>query len=76
MDLKLIEEVIQRSGSRYRAVLMAARRAKQIQKGSQPTVESKGKKPIATAMEEISADKVKPLEESEISPADDFNIMI
>ena len=53
--MKLIEGF----DSNYRYVLVAARRARQIQNGAHPVVESHSRKPCRIAEEEIQAGKVK-----------------
>ena len=45
--------------SNYRYVLVAARRARQIQNGAHPVVDSHSRKPCRIAEEEILAGKVK-----------------
>ncbi len=45
--------------SRYSIVLACAKRARQIIAGSKPLVESKGKKPLSLAVEELYSGKVK-----------------
>ncbi len=45
--------------SKYRYVLVAARRARQLQNGAQPVVEPHSQKACRIAEEEISAGKVK-----------------
>jgi DNA-directed RNA polymerase subunit omega len=45
--------------SNYRYVLVAARRARQIQNGARPIVEAHSHKPCRIAEEEIQAGKVK-----------------
>ena len=45
--------------SRYSIVLACAKRARQIIAGSEPLVESKGKKPLSLAAEELYSGKVK-----------------
>ena len=45
--------------SNYRYVLVAARRARQIQNGSRPVIETHSRKPCRIAEEEILAGKVK-----------------
>jgi DNA-directed RNA polymerase subunit omega len=44
--------------SRYRYVLVAARRARQISSGAPPLVETPARKPCKIAQEEIAAGKV------------------
>ena len=45
--------------SNYRYVLVAARRARQIQNGARPVVETHSRKPCRIAEEEIQAGRVK-----------------
>jgi DNA-directed RNA polymerase subunit omega len=45
--------------SNYRYVLVAARRARQLQNGARPAVESHSRKPCRIAEEELQAGKVK-----------------
>jgi DNA-directed RNA polymerase subunit omega len=45
--------------SNYRYVLVAARRARQIQNGARPVVEPNSRKPCRIAEEEIQAGRVK-----------------
>lgn len=52
--MKLIEGF----DSNYRYILVAARRARQLQNGSKPRVETKSRKPCRVAMEELGAGKV------------------
>jgi len=52
--MKLIEGF----DSNYRYILVAARRARQLQGGSRPRVESKSRKPCRIAMDELHAGKV------------------
>jgi DNA-directed RNA polymerase subunit omega len=53
--MKLIEGF----DSNYRYVLVAARRARQIQSGARPVVEPQSRKPCRIAEEEIQAGRVK-----------------
>jgi DNA-directed RNA polymerase subunit omega len=39
--------------SKYRLVLLAARRSKQIQKGARPRIHSSARKPTRVALEEV-----------------------
>jgi DNA-directed RNA polymerase omega subunit len=39
--------------SKYRLVLLAAKRSKQLQKGAKPRVQSAAKKPTRVALEEV-----------------------
>ncbi len=45
--------------SNYRYILVAARRARQLQNGARPMVETASRKPCRIAEQEIQADKVK-----------------
>jgi DNA-directed RNA polymerase subunit omega len=45
--------------SNYRYILVAARRARQLQSGSRPMVDTHSRKPCKIAREEIAAGKVK-----------------
>ncbi len=53
--MKLIEGF----DSNYRYVLVAARRARQLQNGARPSVDSHSRKPCRIAEEEVQAGKVK-----------------
>ncbi len=53
--MKLIEGF----DSNYRYILVAARRARQIQSGAKPMVDVNSRKPCRIAREEIKAGKVK-----------------
>ena len=53
--MKLIEGF----DSNYRYILVAARRARQLQSGAPPVVETASRKPCSIAQEEIKAGKVK-----------------
>src|SRR5271156_3289019 len=63
--------------SNFRYVVMAARRARQLQNGSQPLIDSRSNKACRVAQEEIAAGKVKAaprhvelLEEAVVEPHD------
>ena len=45
--------------SNYRFILVAARRARQIQSGARPVIETHSRKPCRIAQDEIKAGKVK-----------------
>jgi len=45
--------------SNYRYILVAARRARQLQNGAAPLIETKTMKPCRIAAEELQAEKVK-----------------
>ena len=62
--------------SNYRYVLVAARRARQIQNGARPVVEAHSHKPCRIAEEELQAGKVKweipPLAKSPVEAASEL----
>jgi DNA-directed RNA polymerase subunit omega len=62
--MKLIEGF----DSNYRYILVAARRARQLQSGAPPVVDTSSRKPCRIAQDEIRAGKVK-WEIPEIRPA-------
>ena len=45
--------------SNYRYILVAARRARQLQSGASPLIETSSTKPCRIAAQELEADKVK-----------------
>jgi DNA-directed RNA polymerase subunit omega len=53
--MKLIEGF----DSNYRYILVAARRARQLQSGARPVIETNTRKPCKVAQEEIRAGKIK-----------------
>ncbi len=64
--MKLIEGF----DSNYRYILVAARRARQIQSGARPLIDTHSRKPCRIAQDEIRANKVKwMIAEPEKSPA-------
>ena len=52
-------ELMEGFDSNYRFILVAARRARQIQSGARPLVTTPARKPCRIAMEEIRSGKVK-----------------
>jgi len=59
--------------SNYRYILVAARRARQLQSGSRPMVDTHSRKPCKIAQEEIAAGKVRWSMEEPRSAADVAN---
>ncbi len=55
--------------SNYRYILVAARRARQLQSGARPVIETNSRKPCRIAQDEIKAGKVKWLIPEEPKPA-------
>jgi len=68
MPLVLIEEIINRADSKYRLVIIAAKRSKQIGRGAPPLVQTRSVKPTYIALEELAAGSLEysviPLEEA------------
>jgi DNA-directed RNA polymerase subunit omega len=62
-------KLMQGFDSNYRYILVAARRARQIQSGARPLVDTHSRKPCRIAEEEIQAGKVQWLLGSVKSPA-------
>lgn len=57
--------------SRYTIVIAAAKRARQIIGGSEPSVSKHGKKPLSVAVEELYEGQVKILSEADATEEDD-----
>jgi DNA-directed RNA polymerase subunit omega len=57
--LHILDELPEGMDSKYRLVIIAAKRAKQLHRGALPLVPSKGLKPASIALDEIFAEKVK-----------------
>jgi DNA-directed RNA polymerase subunit omega len=51
-------EIPEKIDSKFRYVLLAARRAEQMVRGARPRVESPSRKPTRIAMREIDEDKI------------------
>ncbi len=62
--------------SNYRYILVAARRARQLQSGARPMVDTHSRKPCKIAREEIAAGKVKWSLEAPRSAADVANELL
>lgn len=69
MPLVLIEEILDKADSKYRLVILAAKRSKQINRGAPPLVQARSVKPTYIALEELAAGAVDfsviPLEEAQ-----------
>jgi len=69
MPLVLIEEINDKADSKYRLVILAAKRSKQINRGAPPLVQARSVKPTYIALEELAAGAVDysviPLEEAQ-----------
>jgi DNA-directed RNA polymerase subunit omega len=57
--------------SNFRYVVMAARRARQLQNGSQPLIDSRSNKACRVAQEEIAAGKVKAAAQPRVKMVDE-----
>lgn len=53
-----VEDCLEKVDNRFALVLLAAKRARQLNKGARPLVDSKNKAPV-TALREIAAGKVR-----------------
>ena len=58
MAFPSLENALNKVSNRYLLVVLSAKRARQINRGAPPRVESKHKKPTSMALEEISQAKV------------------
>jgi len=58
MAFPSLESALNKVSNRYLLVVLAAKRARQLNRGAQPRVESQHKKPTCGALEEIAAAKV------------------
>jgi len=84
-DITLINEVLDRIPNKYMAVMVASKRAKEINNGRNALVKTGATKPTTIAMEEIAAGKVVPgpgkpeikeveEEEKEVLPSPDISV--
>lgn len=58
MPFPSLESALNKVSNRYLLVVLAAKRARQLNRGAPPRVESKHKKPTSAALEEIAASKI------------------
>ncbi len=58
MAFPSLESAVNKVSNRYLLVVLAAKRARQINRGAPNRVESKHKKPTSVSLEEIAAAKV------------------
>ena len=58
MSFPSLEKSLDNVSNRYMLVVLAAKRARQLNRGAVPRVETKHKKPTSSALEEIAAAKV------------------
>ena len=53
-----VEDCLEKVENRFRLVILASKRVKQIYKGAQPLIESKNNRQVVTALREIAAGKI------------------
>jgi DNA-directed RNA polymerase subunit omega len=58
MAFPSLESALNKVSNRYLLVVLSAKRARQLNRGAPPRVDSKHKKPTSSALEEIAAAKV------------------
>ena len=58
MAFPSLEHALNKVSNRYLLVVLAAKRARQLNRGAQAQLESKHKKPTSVALEEIADSKV------------------
>jgi DNA-directed RNA polymerase subunit omega len=58
MAFPSLEQSLDKVSNRYLLVVLAAKRARQLNRGAQPQVETRHKKPTSTALKEIADAKV------------------
>ena len=58
MAFPSLEEALNKVSNRYLLVVLAAKRARQLNRGAQARVDTRHKKPTSTSMEEIAGSKV------------------
>jgi DNA-directed RNA polymerase subunit omega len=59
MEQPSLDVMLKTVDSKYTLVVAAAKRARMLTEGHQPLVNSKSKKPVTVALEEISANRIK-----------------
>ena len=58
MAFPSLEQALNKVSNRYMLVVLAAKRARQLNRGAAARVDTRHKKPTSTSMEEIAAAKV------------------
>jgi DNA-directed RNA polymerase subunit omega len=58
MAFPSLEQAVQKVPNRYLLVVLASKRARQINRGAAPRVDTRFRKPTSTALEEVAASKV------------------
>jgi len=59
MSLPSIEGLMERAGSRYAAVVLAAARARQLSAGAQRLVDTEARGAVAVALDELASGKLR-----------------
>ena len=59
-DITLINEVLEKIPNKYLAVMVASKRAREINRGVRPLVKSDAKKPTTLSLEEVAEDLIVP----------------
>jgi len=60
MPFPLLEQCLQKISNRYLLVVLSAKRARQLNRGSSPQVETRRRKWTSAALEEVIACKIQP----------------
>jgi DNA-directed RNA polymerase subunit omega len=68
MAFPALERCLEQISNRYLLVVLAAKRSRQLNRGSQPQVETRRKKWTSVALEEVIAGKVQPKRPEEPKP--------
>ena len=58
MSFPSLEKSLDKVPNRYLLVVLAAKRARQLNRGAQPQLETKQKKPTSVALEEIADSRI------------------
>lgn len=58
MAFPSLEDSLNKVSNRYLLVVLAAKRSRQLNRGAQPRVDTRYKKPTSSALEEIAAAKI------------------
>ena len=62
-----IEDCLEQIPNRYKMIIAAMKRVKQLVKGKPPAIDTEGSKPTVVALREIAAGKIKIIESEEDS---------
>ena len=65
-----MQKIPERIGSKYRFIIIAAERAKQLQNNAKPKLETKSTKPAFIAMKELEGDLLSFEIETPVEPSD------